>query len=150
VTLDVQRNGIQIGPQADSDWLYVVPYGIRKNLFWLQDRYGPMDFWITENGVDVPGESNLPISQALHDDFRVKYYHDYLTEVSAAIYDPVYHVNVKGYFAWSLMDNFEWNDGYSKRFGIHYVDYTNLRRYQKDSAKFFQALIRDCCKASTQ
>jgi beta-glucosidase len=142
-----ERNGQLIGPQADSNWLYVVPYGIRKNLFWLQDRYGRLDFWITENGVDVPNESAMPLNQALNDTFRVNYYNDYLTELSHAIYDTTYKVNVKGYFAWSLMDNFEWNDGYNKRFGIHYVDYKNsLTRYQKNSAKFFKNLIANCCK----
>jgi len=146
VTLSVERDGVLIGPPAASPWLYVVPYGIRRNLFWLQDRYGPLEFWITENGVDVPNESALPLHEALHDTFRVNYYFDYLTQLSMAIYDPVYHVNVKGYFAWSLMDNFEWQDGYNYRFGIHYVDYNNnLTRYAKDSSYFFQNLIKNCC-----
>jgi len=147
VLLTTERDGKLIGPQADSPWLYVVPYGIRKNLFWLQERYGNLEFWITENGVDVPGEDAIPLPQVLHDVFRVLYYHEYLHELSMAIYDPQHRVNVKGYFAWSLMDNFEWNDGYSKRFGIHYVDYKNgLTRYPKDSAKFFKALVSECCK----
>jgi len=147
VTVSVNdKNGVPIGPAADSPWLYVVPYGIRKNLFWLQDRYGKIEFWVTENGVDVPGENSMPLSQALHDTFRVNYYTDYLTQLSMAIYDPAYQVNVKGYFAWSLMDNFEWNDGYSKRFGIHYVDYNTQTRYQKDSAKWLTSLLSQCCQ----
>jgi len=147
VLLTTERDGKLIGPVADSPWLFVVPYGIRKNLFWLQERYGNLEFWITENGVDVPNEDAIPLPQVLHDEFRVSYYHDYLEELSMAIYDPAHKVNVKGYFAWSLMDNFEWNDGYSKRFGIHYVDYKNgLTRYPKDSSKFFKELIDHCCK----
>jgi beta-glucosidase len=147
VTLSVERDGVLIGPVADSSWLYVVPYGIRRNLFWLQDRYGPLEFWITENGVDVPNESALPLNEALNDTFRVNYYQDYLSQLSMAIYDPTYHVNVKGYFAWSLMDNFEWNDGYNKRFGIHYVQYqNNLTRIAKQSANYLKQLISQCCQ----
>jgi len=147
VTLSVERDGVLIGPVADSSWLYVVPYGIRRNLFWLQDRYGPLEFWITENGVDVPNESALPLNEALNDTFRVNYYQDYLSQLSMAIYDPTYHVNVKGYFAWSLMDNFEWNDGYNKRFGIHYVQYeNNLTRIAKQSANYIKQLISRCCQ----
>jgi len=147
VTLSVERDGVLIGPVADSSWLYVVPYGIRMNLFWLQDRYGRLEFWITENGVDVPNESALPLNEALNDTFRVNYYQDYLTQLSMAIYDPTYHVNVKGYFAWSLMDNFEWNDGYNKRFGIHYVQYqNNLTRIAKQSANYLKQLISRCCQ----
>ena len=52
-------------------------------------------------------------------------------------------VKIKGYFAWSLLDNFEWADGYSKRFGLHYVDYTdNMKRYKKASAKWYHDYIR--------
>jgi len=52
-------------------------------------------------------------------------------------------VDVKGYFAWSLLDNFEWADGYSKRFGITYVDYTTQTRYPKDSYYWYQELIQN-------
>jgi len=147
VLLTTVRDGRLIGPPSDSPWLFVVPYGIRKNLFWLRERYGNIEFWITENGVGVPDEGAIPFPQVLHDTFRVQYYHDYLFELSRAIYNHEQGVNVKGYFAWSLMDNFEWNDGYSIRFGIHYVDYKNgLKRYPKDSSIFFKELISQCCK----
>jgi len=146
VLLTTVRDGKLIGPASDSPWLFVVPYGIRKNLAWLKQRYGNLEFWITENGVGVPNEDSIPFPQVLHDTFRVNYYHDYLHAMSDAIYDSA-KVNVKGYFAWSLMDNFEWNDGYSVRFGIHYVDYKNgLTRYPKDSSLFFKDLISQCCK----
>jgi len=133
------KNGKPIGPRADSPWLYVYPPGIAGILNWLHKRYGPdTHFIITENGCDVPGENQMPIPVALKDTFRVNYYKDYLYYLETAIKQGI---KVKGYFAWSLMDNFEWNDGYHFRFGLHYVDYTTQRRYQKDSAKFFKNFI---------
>jgi len=134
------KNGVPIGPRADSPWLFVYPPGIRGNLNWLKTRYGSdTQFFITENGVDVPGENEIPFPEVLEDKFRVNFYKDYLTEVSAAIYED--NVQVKGYFAWSLMDNFEWNDGYAYRFGVHYVDYKTQARFTKASATFLAELI---------
>jgi len=140
VDYSTTRDGKLIGPAADSSWLYVVPWGIRKMLHWVADRYDKPPIYITENGVDVPNEGQLPLQQALVDTFRVDYYDQYLSNVSAAMQDGV---DVKGYFAWSLMDNFEWADGYTKRFGLHYVDYkNNLTRYPKESAKWFRSFIK--------
>jgi beta-glucosidase len=139
VTTTAVRGGKLIGPQADSNWLYVVPWGIHRMLHWVADRYGNPPIYITENGVSVPGENEMPLSQALHDQFRIDFYSQYISNVSLAITEGV---DVKGYFAWSLMDNFEWADGYSVRFGMTYVDYKdNLRRYPKDSAKWYSMLI---------
>jgi len=129
-----QHNGTMIGVKAESDWLYVVPWGIRKMLHWVKSRYGNPPIYVTENGVDVPNENDKPLDEALADMFRVDFYKYYIGNMSLAVQEGV---DVRGYFAWSLMDNFEWADGYSKRFGLHYVDYdNNLTRYQKDSAKF--------------
>lgn len=130
-----QHNGTLIGPQADSDWLYVAPYGIRMLMDWIKERYDNPPIYITENGVDVPGENDMTLEDALKDEFRVNYYKQYIGNVTEAKKDGV---DIRGYFAWSLMDNFEWADGYSRRFGLHYVDYeNNLTRHQKDSAKWF-------------
>jgi len=134
------RNGVPIGIPADSPWLYVVPSGMREILHWVARRYENDDIYITENGCDVPNESALPLDQALNDTFRINYYNGYIAEMSRAIDEGV---KVKAYFAWSLMDNFEWANGYAKRFGIHYVDYkNNLTRYPKNSAVWFGNLIK--------
>jgi len=139
MTTTATRNGKLIGPQADSSWLYVVPWGIHKMLHWVADRYGSPPIYITENGVSVPNENNMPLQDALHDQFRIDFYSQYISNVSLAISEGV---DVRGYFAWSLMDNFEWADGYSVRFGLHYVDYKdNLKRYPKDSAKWYSRFI---------
>eukprot|EP00604_Paraphysomonas_vestita_P003226 CAMPEP_0174821732 /NCGR_PEP_ID=MMETSP1107-20130205/9227_1 /TAXON_ID=36770 /ORGANISM="Paraphysomonas vestita, Strain GFlagA" /LENGTH=268 /DNA_ID=CAMNT_0016039067 /DNA_START=678 /DNA_END=1484 /DNA_ORIENTATION=- len=134
-TSNTDSNGNLIGPQAASGWLNVVPSGMYDLLKWISARYGNPIIMITENGVDVPGETELPLEEALHDTFRVDYYSSYLSSVMKAIDEGV---NVQGYFAWSLMDNFEWADGYDYRFGLHYVDYENgLTRYPKESSKWF-------------
>jgi beta-glucosidase len=67
-------------------------------------------FIVTENGVDVPGESEMSLELALNDTFRISYYSDYLANVKLAIEED--GVDVRGYFAWSLLDNFEWTDGF--------------------------------------
>jgi len=134
------RNGIPIGPRAESEWLYVVPWGFQKLLRWIKEQFNDPDIYVTENGVSVPDESNLPLEVALNDTFRVNYYADYLRALTQSI--TVDNVKVRGYFAWSLMDNFEWADGYAVRFGIHYVDYKdNLKRYVKNSARFYANFI---------
>jgi len=70
----------------------------------------------------------------------VKYYQDYIAEVSKAINED--GVKVLGYMAWSLLDNFEWAHGYEKRFGLYYVDYKDdMKRYPKKSAKWYKQLI---------
>jgi beta-glucosidase/6-phospho-beta-glucosidase/beta-galactosidase len=132
-------DGNLIGPQADSTWLYVVPWGIHDLLVYVYNRYGA-PILITENGCDVPGESQMPVDRARLDTFRVNYLQDYLSNVSLAIDDGA---DVFGYFVWSLLDNFEWADGYSKRFGITYVDYSdNEKRDVKLSAAWYSSLTR--------
>jgi beta-glucosidase/6-phospho-beta-glucosidase/beta-galactosidase len=81
------------------------------------------------------------IIQALNDTFRVRYLHDYISSMAVA---RDAGVPVKGYFVWSLMDNFEWADGYSKRFGIHYVQYDTpeKNRTPKQSATWFGSLAQ--------
>lgn len=136
---NTNAEGELIGPQADSDWLNVVPSGMYDLLTWLAARYHNPIFLITENGVDSPGESTMALEDAIHDTFRIDYYSSYLASVMKAIGDGV---NVQGYFAWSLMDNFEWNNGYNCRFGLTYVDYAqNLTRYPKDSSKWYAEYI---------
>lgn len=134
-------NGQLIGVQAASPWLHVVPWGIYKTLKWNSERYTvngiPPVIYITENGCDVPGEASMSIEEAMNDQFRINYYSSYLEQVDKAMQEGV---NVRGYFAWSLLDNFEWADGYSFRFGLYFVDYNDptLKRYPKKSSEWFK------------
>lgn len=83
----------------------------------------------------------MSIADAVHDTFRVDYHKGYISNIRDAI--TLDGINVFCYFAWSLMDNFEWQDGYSVRFGMTYVDYKNNQaRYLKDSALWFSQFIK--------
>ncbi|KAI9139830.1 intracellular family 1 beta glucosidase Bgl1a [Paraphysoderma sedebokerense] len=126
------KDGKEIGPVADSSWLYVVPWGFRKILTYVHNKY-KTPILVTENGVSVPNESAIPLTDALNDTFRVNYYEGYLNAMKQAIVED--GADVRGYFAWSLLDNFEWADGYSVRFGVVYTDYKTFKRYPKASAK---------------
>ena len=80
-------------------------------------------------------------ADALDDTFRVHYYEQYLAEAVKAVDE--HGVKLKGYFAWSLLDNFEWADGYAKRFGIVHVDYSTMQRQPKCSAKWLKAFFAE-------
>lgn len=131
-----ERNGVPIGPRAHSEWLYIVPWGMYKAVTYVKEHYGNPTVILSENGMDDPG--NVTLRQGLHDTTRINYYRSYITELKKAIDDGA---TVIGYFAWSLLDNFEWKSGYTSRFGIVYVDYKNLRRYAKMSAYWFKQML---------
>jgi beta-glucosidase len=133
-----------IGVKADSIWLNVVPKGFRGLLNWLNNRYQSMgvSYVITENGVDCPSESFLnDESDVLNDYFRVNYHEQYLKNLLFAISED--NIDVRGYFVWSLLDNYEWSDGYGKRFGIVYVNYDdgNFTRTPKKSYYWYKYLV---------
>ncbi|KAL8224446.1 hypothetical protein R6Q57_019921 [Mikania cordata] len=126
--------------QANSIWLYIVPTGFRSLLNYVKNKYGNPLVIITENGMDDPNSPFISLQNALKDEKRVKYHNDYLTNLLAAIKED--GCNVKGYFAWSLLDNWEWAAGYSSRFGLYFVDYNDkLKRYAKDSAVWFKNFL---------
>ncbi|KQK13553.2 hypothetical protein BRADI_1g10917v3 [Brachypodium distachyon] len=139
VTYASDRNGIPIGPKANSNWLYIVPTGMYGCVNYLREKYGNPAVVITENGMDQPG--NLTRDEYLHDITRIRYYRSYLAELKRAIDGGA---NVLGYFAWSLLDNFEWISGYTSKFGIVYVDFnsTKLERHPKASAYWFRDMLK--------
>ena len=102
----------------------------------LHREYGIQSLFVAENGAafgDVRTHDG-----AIHDLERIRYLDAYLAEVAAAMADGV---PVRGYFVWSLLDNFEWAEGYSKRFGLVFVDYPTLERIPKDSFYWYRDLI---------
>ncbi|CAN6558962.1 unnamed protein product [Malus baccata var. baccata] len=134
-----ERNGVPIGPKAASDWLYVYPRGIQDLLHYIKENYHDPLIYITENGIDEFNDPKLSLEEALNDTIRVDYHYWHLYYLQKAIQDGV---NVRGYFLWSLLDNFEWNSGYTVRFGINYVDYDNgLKRSPKLSAQWFKNFL---------
>ncbi|XP_016391038.1 cytosolic beta-glucosidase isoform X2 [Sinocyclocheilus rhinocerous] len=122
-------------PICGVHWLAVVPDGLRKLLKYIKDTYTSLPIYITENGFSQMG----PVQ--IEDTDRCQFYQDTLQEVGKAISQD--RVNVKGYFAWSLLDNFEWNDGYSVRFGLFHVDFSapELKRTIYGSGREYAAVI---------
>jgi beta-glucosidase len=93
----------EMEPLSGVSWLRVAPEGFRKLLNWVWDRYR-LPIIVTENGCVCPGESQMTAEQAVDDKFRIRYFGLYLDSISRAIYND--GIAVKGYYAWSLMDNF--------------------------------------------
>jgi len=122
---------------TETGW-EVYPDGLADVLAWVRDRYGPMPLYVTENGAafyDPPTAD----AAGIDDPLRVRYYAAHLDAVRRAI---ARGVDVRGYFAWSLLDNFEWAHGFTKRFGIVHVDYATQRRTPKASARAYAEAIR--------
>ncbi len=110
---------------------------LTRTLVWVKERYGDLPLYITENGAafyDPP----RPIEGRVLDPLRVAYYRDHLHAVRAAIEAGV---DLRGYFAWSLMDNYEWAAGYAMRFGLIHVDRESLARTPKASAHYYRDVI---------
>ncbi|NOK62524.1 MAG: beta-glucosidase [Chloroflexi bacterium AL-W] len=120
---------------TDMGW-EVFPEGLTNLLVQIHNDYILPPIYITENGAAYPDELN---DDQVHDQARTHYYETHLQAVQNAMQQGV---DVRGYFAWSLMDNFEWAFGYTKRFGIVYVDYETQARIPKDSAKWFKELLK--------
>ena len=124
------------GEKTDIGW-EVYPqalYDLIKDKFQRYDQLPPM--YITENGaaynLDAPGD------KILEDHKRISYYQGHLEKVEQLLSEGF---PIKGYFAWSLMDNFEWAEGYSQRFGIVHVDFETMKRSPKASALSFKNLL---------
>lgn len=123
-------------PRTETDW-EIYPAGLTDCLVWLTRRYGRLPLYIMENGAvftDPP-----PAAGMVEDPLRVAYLADHLRAARHAIDAGV---DLRGYLVWSLLDNFEWSHGYSKRFGIVHVDFETQRRTLKRSARFLAQVIR--------
>ncbi|XP_057991971.1 putative beta-glucosidase 41 isoform X6 [Hevea brasiliensis] len=135
------RHGIAIGERAASRWLHIVPWGIRKLVNYVKDEYKNPQVIITENGMDDANKPFMSLNKALQDDKRIEYHRDYLSNLSAAIRED--KCDIRGYFVWSVLDNWEWNSGYTVRFGLYFVDYkNNLTRIPKASTQWFKSILR--------
>lgn len=125
-------------PRADSPWLQLVP----QCMYWatklVQELYGVKTIYVTENGC---GYNEEPfVNGEILDLHRRDYLRAHLREMHRAISDGV---PVKGYFLWSLMDNYEWEDGYARRFGIVQVDFPTQKRTPKLSARYYSTTIAE-------
>ncbi|CAG5129141.1 unnamed protein product [Candidula unifasciata] len=120
-------------PRTGAYWMTVNPWGIRRSLAWVKEHYYNPLIIITENGLNTNSD--------IHDPARIDYYKFYTNEVLKAI--KLDGVRVHGYTAWSLMDNLEWTDGYTLKFGLYHVDFSspNRTRTPRSSARFFREFI---------
>ena len=122
-------------PHTEMNW-EVYPDHLYDALTRITREYNAPNIYITENGAAYKDEL---INGAVNDPARAEYLRMHLAAAHRAIQDGA---NLKGYFCWSLLDNFEWSYGYSKRFGIVYVDYPTQRRIVKASGRFFSEVAR--------
>ena len=129
------RTKVRGGEITEMGW-EVYPAGLYKILGRLHFDYDFPAIHITENGAAF--NDQVSADGEVHDPARLSYLKRHLEQVHRAIEAGV---PVKGYFAWSLMDNFEWGFGYSKRFGLIYVDYETQQRIFKSSAKWYQRVV---------
>ena len=116
----------------------VFPQGLSDILVRVADEYTKLPLYVTENGAafyDPP----VALAEGVDDPLRVAYLREHLLAVRYAI---TRGAEVRGYFAWSLMDNFEWSEGYARRFGIVHVDYATMRRTVKRSGRWYADVVR--------
>jgi len=124
-------------PTMYSPWLRVGPEGLYWSPKHAHDLFGFKEIYITENGCS---SSDAVVADGhVYDTDRVMFLRNYLSQLQRATAEGV---PVKGYFLWSLLDNFEWADGYEKRFGIVYVDFKTQKRTPKLSADFYKKVIQ--------
>lgn len=135
----VERAGRVKQPRATcttTDW-EVFPQGLTDTLLWVKERYGNLPMYVTENGAafyDPP----TALEGKVEDPLRISYLRQHFLAARAAMQRGV---DLRGYFVWSLFDNYEWALGFSKRFGIIHVDYETQHRTLKNSARFYSRVI---------
>ena len=120
---------------TDMGW-EIFPEGLTRCLLWVHERYGDIPLYITENGAAFDDGPNP--EGRITDQRRTHYFRAHLLAAQEAI---AAGAPLKGYFAWSLLDNFEWAFGYAKRFGLIHVDFETQTRTLKDSAHFYREVI---------
>jgi beta-glucosidase len=120
---------------TDMGW-EIYPDGLRDLLVDVAHNYPVGNLYVTENGAAFPDEWDG--SDTLSDPRRVAYLRSYITACAEALEQGA---PLRGYFTWSLMDNFEWGEGYARRFGLVYIDYPTQRRVIKESGHWYRALL---------
>lgn len=128
------------GQAAKSDYTAsggtVDPQGLVEVLLSVTERYGMQPIYITENGLYE--RNNPPIDGVCEDPNRVQFLKDHIQALTQALAEGI---DLRGYFVWSLMDNFEWSEGYLPRLGLYYTDYTTQQRIPKRSALWYRDFL---------
>jgi beta-glucosidase len=131
------RSARQVGAIYTETGWEVHPPGLTETLLWLHEHYGGLPLYVTENGAafyDPPAA----IDGRIDDPLRMHYLQTHTAAVGEAI---ARGADVRGYLAWSLLDNLEWAHGFSKRFGLVHVDFTTQKRTPKASARWYAQFI---------
>ncbi|XP_022954961.1 beta-glucosidase 45-like isoform X2 [Cucurbita moschata] len=127
-----------IGEPTEISWIYVYPQGMNKIVTYIKERYNNIPIFVTENGYGEKDKPNTKTEDLLNDTRRADYMSSYLGALETSMREGA---DVRGYFAWSLLDNFEWISGYTERFGLCHVDYATLKRTPKFSAFWYKNFI---------
>lgn len=154
--LQENKEGVSVGEPSGVSWLQSTPKLFRKHLARVYHKYGK-PIYVTENGCPCPGEEKMTVTEAVNDIYRIRYFEDHIEAVALACSED--GCDIKGYFAWSLMDNLgmdprlyiliqatidiflEWSDGYGVRFGATFTDYGTLQRTPKQSALLLKGMF---------
>lgn len=122
-------------PKMTLDWLGFQPEALYWGMRLVSEMWKPKAIYVTENGCP---STDVPVDGRIEDSDRTMFYRQYLTQLQRAVAEGF---SVAGYFAWTLLDNFEWAEGYTARFGLHYTDFETQRRIPKLSAALFKEMI---------
>jgi beta-glucosidase/6-phospho-beta-glucosidase/beta-galactosidase len=128
---------------ADPSWKQttmgwsIVPWGCTKLLCWIHDRYNAPEIVLTENGCSF---DDRPHNGVVDDQDRIEFLSQYIGACHTAIETGV---KLRGYFLWSFMDNFEWSSGFTRRFGLHYVDFATGQCIPKSSAAWYAGVLKN-------
>ena len=122
---------------TEMNW-EIYPKGLYDLLVYLKKEYNNPEIYITENGAAF--NDKITNGDLVNDDKRINYLNEHFKEALNAINEGV---NLQGYYIWSFMDNFEWAYGFSKRFGLIYIDYKSQKRIWKKSAYWYKKIIKN-------
>lgn len=116
----------------------IYPEGLYELISWISKKYKPKKIYITENGASF--EDKISNGNLVNDYERIKFLQEHIKYLTKAVRK---YSNVKGYFVWSFLDNFEWTEGFTQRFGLVYVDYSTQRRIIKKSGFWYKKFIEE-------
>ncbi|KAG2573327.1 hypothetical protein PVAP13_7KG241000 [Panicum virgatum] len=138
-----ERDGVKIGGDTALAGYYVVPEAVEPAIMYVNQRYKDTPVYITENGYSQ--WSDISREELINDVERLNYLRGYVTHLSKAIRNGA---NVRGYFVWTLLDNFEWTFGYRVRFGLYHVDFDTQERTPRMSARWYRSFLTGSASAA--
>ncbi|KAM0871665.1 hypothetical protein ACQ4PT_039236 [Festuca glaucescens] len=134
-----ERDGVLIGKETGVSFIYDVPHGMEEVVVYYKQRYNNTATYITENGYPQASDISMTANDFTSDKGRIDFISGYLKFLASAIRKGV---DIRGYFVWSLLDNFEWTSGYTARFGLYHVDFKTQKRTPKLSAEWYRKFLQ--------